>query len=169
MKMVRMSKDPASFDQMAAINSLWPGIQVIQINRKPSVKLDKYIDDFDSIAWDCQVAEIDLSDSDGDVLKFVYDIINHSDFVKRGGVLVQLVATPIPATETTPATVVYNYNQILQAIVNTRLLTPPDPPPKLDLNNEDESNEDGEVIPIEESDSTLLEELKELPDNEKDK
>lgn len=182
MKMVRMSNDPASFDQMAAINAIRPGIQVTQIKRKPSIKLENYVKDFDTIAFDCHIAEIDLSDSNGDVLKFVYDIINHSDFVKRGGILVQLVSTQIPATETTPATVVYSYNQILQAVVSTQPLIPPSKPPKLELEDkegeqeaEKENGKQGEVVPIEDNgnkDPKVLKALEEMPadaDKNKDK
>ena len=171
MKMLRMTKDEATFDQMATINSLWPGIRVTQINRKPDISLKDYIKDFDAIAWDCRVCELDLSDNNGDVLKFLHDIMAHSDFIKRGGILVQLVQTPVPATDSTPATVVYSYNHISRVVAETTQLTPITQPPKLDLEEEDkQAAEQGEVVQIEgDEDSSLQEELKNMPEEAKDK
>ena len=180
MKMLRMTKDAGSLDQMAAINAIRPGIQVTQVNRKPSIKLDNYIKDFDTISWDCHIAELDLSDNNGDVLKFIHDIMSHSDFMKRGGILVQLVKTQIPETETTPATIVYSYNHITRVVAETIPWIPPPPPDKLDLDKDDDEEvkqaaEQGEVVTIEDNgnkDPKVLKALEEMPadaDKNKDK
>ena len=92
MKMVRMTEEGLSSDQMQLIESYWPNTVVVQENRLPTTELCGYLDDFDKIAHDAHIVELDLSEGGVDLLKYVHRIIVDSAFWKRGGLLVRLVA-----------------------------------------------------------------------------
>ena len=148
MKMLRFTENPMTGTRMNAILSLWPNVEITQINRKPTALVDDYIRDFDALTWDCQVAEIDLGANDGDVLKFVHEVLQKSEFIKRGGILVQLVDDGRTAT----------YKAMLQVAITTQELIVP------------QQAEEGEVVPIEgNEEDSLLDELKEMPEEAKDK
>ena len=81
------------------------------------------------------------------MLKFVHEVLQKSEFIKRGGILVQLVDDGRTAT----------YKAMLQVAITTQELIVP------------QQAEEGEVVPIDDKDPALLEELKEMPEEAKDK
>lgn len=123
MKILRFTTEPITFDQHQILATLWPNSIIVQENRRPSIETKDYVKDFDRLALDYAVVELETGDEDdGDMLKYVSDVLKHSDFCRRGGLIIRLVPSQQDGKQ------YLQYEQVLAAKIISAQLVPRDQP-----------------------------------------
>lgn len=152
---VRFTTEPLTPEHHNELQRLFPGFLVIQHNHRPKV-VQHWLRDFDSIAQDATVVEIEVNKDDPEIFKLIDGILTASNFCKRGGWLIRAIVDKNEPMEGDMQYEFHHYELIQKVSVVSQKIEPKVEAPAI------------EVDEIEEND--LKEQLKELPadNNEED-